>query len=304
MRGSMSEARRSAISAAPGMVGKVPSGRTGRGSSRASGRCYPARPATLQDSSDLPDGPIQVVVDHDGVEVGPPAPPRRRPGPGAARASAGSRPGRARAGAGAAPHARAASRTPATPPGSASRTASAPWTSTSRRTSSPAARCSSTGRPGRALQVAVDVERLEEAAPRRGGAELLAGHEPVVAPVDLARRGAAGSLADTENQRLGSRSRRRRDDRALARARRARDDDSTRSVRSGRSAASSFLRWFVAQPAQAPALADVELSISRRAPTLPTPGIDSSMLTTFSLRERLVVVAFLEELLERRARRP
>ena len=46
---------------------------------------------------------------------------------------------------------------------------------------------------------------------------------------------------------------------------------------------SSARRWFVAQTAQAAALADVELRHDvARARTLPTPGSDSSTLTTFS----------------------
>ena len=38
--------------------------------------------------------------------------------------------------------------------------------------------------------------------------------------------------------------------------------------------------------------------MSRRARTLPTPGIDSSTLTTFSFASGLVLVTLFEELLE------
>ena len=94
--------------------------------------------------------------------------------------------------------------------GIASRTASAPCTSSSSSTSWPAASASSTNCAGRALQVAVDLEPLEEAAGVAELLELLAGDEVVVDARRLAGPGRRGSSTTPTTAGSGSCSRSRR----------------------------------------------------------------------------------------------
>ena len=143
-------------------------------------------------------------------------------------------------------------------------------------------------RSRRALQVAVDLEPLEEPALVAESAGTRRGDEAVVAPVDLSGR-AAGGRSPTPRTRDRARVRAAAGRRALARSRRTGDDDEhaqgvvTAVSAQGRSARAGAGAGSAPSPRRRRLSLMSRSRMSRRALTLPVFGIDSSMLTTFSL---------------------